>query len=92
MHRLYVLGAAGAVVLLALLVLAVANPFSKSASDRIADRVGTNVNCSENGLQELAGERETVYRCSYRDPHHETRPYTVACFAVVNGRVYGVGC
>ena len=80
------------VAVAALAVLAFANPFSTSATDRIADRVGTDVNCGQAGLQELAGERETVYRCSYRDPHHADRPYTIACFAVVKGRVYSLAC
>jgi hypothetical protein len=67
-----------ALALVALVVLVV-NPFGESVSERVSSRVGADADCTKAGLRVLAGERETVYRCSYRNPHFKDNPYTVAC-------------
>lgn len=95
-----------AIVLLASAVIAVAvvgvafiadvGPFAPSAEERIADHLGHEVNCSRGGLTELAGERETYYRCTWHRPASKTENfpgrYEQACAAIVDGRVYGVAC
>lgn len=96
--RLKVILASAAVLVVVVVVAFLANlgPFAPSAQDRIADHLGHDVSCSRGGLTELAGERETYYRCSWHRPasKDESFPgtYEQACAAVVDGRVYGVSC
>ena len=92
------LAAVSVVATLALAALWVFNvgPFAPSAEERIAAHLGHDVNCSRGGLTELAGERETYYRCSWHRPASKTESfpgrYEQACAVIVDARVYGVTC
>jgi hypothetical protein len=84
--------AAGAAIAAAVLVGAGAafNPFGASVSERVSAEVDADASCRKAGLEMLAGERESVYTCTYRAPTLEGHPYTSNCFALVDGDVYAV--
>jgi hypothetical protein len=92
-RTLAILFAALAGVAALVIVYLVLDPFGKSVSERVSERVGADMRCSRVGLQVVAGERETVYRCNYRSSQHEGSAST-RCFAIISGRVYAVreGC
>lgn len=84
----YVLAAAGAVVLAVAIWLTLFG--GPSVNERVSDDVGSKARCREAGKQVLAGERETVYTCTYRSATLKDHPITSSCVAIVDGRVYGV--
>jgi hypothetical protein len=94
MMKIIAIGAVALVTLVGVAFAADFGPFAPSAEERIAAHLGHDVNCRHGGLTELAGERETYYRCSWHRPATDNFPgrYEQRCAAVVEGRVYSVSC
>lgn len=82
--------AAAIAIAIAAIVISVIALGGESVDEQVSAEVDSDARCREAGVQVLAGERETVYTCTYRQPNIEGHPITSSCVAIVEGRVYGV--
>jgi len=92
MFKWIAIGAAALVVIVGIGFVAGVGPFGQSPEEQIEESIGEGANCTQAGLTELAGERETYYRCSWKREAIGTRPggFDQSCAAIVDGRVYPV--
>ena len=90
-RRRYAVAVLAGIVLL-VGVLMVPRAFSQSVDERVSDDVGYPAHCRKAGLKVVAGERETVYSCTYREETADGgKLYRSVCAAIIDGRVYGAG-
>jgi hypothetical protein len=101
MNRWVIGGAATVAVALVALFL-VFNPFSPSISERVSAEMDAPATCREAGYKEVAGEREKVWNCTYREDHaprvvsssnskRVRSTYRSVCVALIDGDVVGAG-
>ena len=70
--------------------------FGQSVTELVSEDLGADVrSCRDAGLKVVAGERESVYTCTYVE-HDGTKggkykQYRSVCVAIIDGRVYGAG-
>lgn len=62
---------------------------SPSMSSRVSDRLDVSADCQKAGVQEMAGQRERVYLCSYDLPDAPGR-FATPCWAVIDGDLVDV--
>jgi hypothetical protein len=84
-----VFGASAALVAVVVVaVVLIANPFAQSMSELVAGRLDGAASCSAAGYEELAGEREKVWTCSYWNASDPMWPgHGTLCAANVEGDV-----
>lgn len=76
-----------AAIIIGVLMIADLGPFAPDASEIVSAKVGYEARCRDAGRAEIAGEREKVWRCTYR---HANGQFDSRCFSVVDGKAVDV--
>lgn len=87
MKRVLVVVACAAILLAAAGFFLELGPFSPAVEELVEEKVGHDASCRKLGLEEIAGERETISRCVYMVNSTQT---LARCYVIEGGEAVDV--